>query len=555
MRILARDLAGLGRQRFDIVVIGGGIFGACVAWDASLRGLSVALLEQGDFSHATSANHFKMVHGGIRYLQHGDVSRIRESSRERSALLRIAPHLVAPLPILIPTYGHGIKGKELLAMGMAAYDLLTWDRNRGLQPARRIPGGQLLSRQEVLKHFPDLPTRGLTGGALFRDGQMYNSPRMALSFLRAAVAKGAMVANYARVNAFLRKDDRILGITGQDVLTGEKLEVHGKLVVNTAGPWAHRLLANDAGLCLRPPPVFSRDLALVTSRPWPAPYGLACPIRSQDADSVLDRGGRHLFVVPWRGHSLVGVWHKVFPKTPEQITVSEEDLSGFIGEANQAYPGLGINREDISMINMGLTLFGDESRQAEGKISFGKRSRLVDHVREDGVEGLITLIGVRATTARGMAEKVIDLFFAKNGWRKIRSKTAEVPIYGGDIEWSASNIARIIEHRPAGVTAEEMQDLLRNHGSCYQRVLGFMHGNGNGGGALLAAEVRHAVHEEMAQKLGDVVFRRTSLGAGGHPGVGRLETCAKVMAAELEWCREKELRELEEVANVFSPTS
>ena len=153
---MIRKISALVEKEYDLVIVGGGIFGVCAAWDAVLRGLSVAIVEKRDFSHATSANHFKMVHGGIRYLQHGDIKRIRESSRERSAFLRIAPHLTRPLPIVIPTYGHGIKGKELLALGMMLYDLVTYDRNRGILEERKIPKGKLLSRQEVLKRFPGI---------------------------------------------------------------------------------------------------------------------------------------------------------------------------------------------------------------------------------------------------------------------------------------------------------------------------------------------------------------------------------------------------------------
>ena len=146
--------ATLADKAFDVAIIGGGIFGACAAWDAALRGLSVALVERGDFCSGTSANSFKIVHGGIRYLQHGDLVRLRTSCYERTALLRIAPHLVQPLPIVIPTYGRGRQGKALLGAGMVLYDLLTLDRNRGIKDAqRKIPWARFLSRQELLDLF------------------------------------------------------------------------------------------------------------------------------------------------------------------------------------------------------------------------------------------------------------------------------------------------------------------------------------------------------------------------------------------------------------------
>ena len=317
-----RDLREMARKEYDLVVIGGGIFGVCAAWDAAHRGLSVALVEKKDFSNATSANHLKMVHGGIRYLQHGDVYRIRESSRERSALLKIAPHLVRPLPVIIPTYGHGIKGKGILGAGMFLYDLLTMDRNRGItDPDRQIPQGRFLSRREVLDIFPGLEKDGLTGGAVFCDGQMHNPPRLALSFLRAATEAGADAANYLEVRSFLRKGSRVTGVGVRDALTGETFDIRGKVVLNAAGPWAASLIEAGLGLQLSPPPVFSRDVCFVVRRSLSERYALACQTRTRDADAVVSRGGRHLFVAPWRGYTLVGVWHMVHRRGPDAFAV------------------------------------------------------------------------------------------------------------------------------------------------------------------------------------------------------------------------------------------
>lgn len=210
MTVLKRDIAAIQTKEFDLIIVGGGIFGACAAWEAASRGVSALLLEKGDFSHATSANHFKMVHGGIRYLQHGDIPRVRESCRERSAFLRIAPHLVQPLPIFIPTYGHGIKGKLFLGIGLGMYDLITIDRNKGIMPERRIPWGKFISKKQALEHFPDLPLEGLTGGAIFCDGQMYNPPRLTIAFLRSAAERGGEAANYVEVTDFISEGEKLL---------------------------------------------------------------------------------------------------------------------------------------------------------------------------------------------------------------------------------------------------------------------------------------------------------------------------------------------------------
>ena len=207
---LKRCVLALTENEHDLVVVGGGIFGICVAWDAALRGLSVALVEQTDFAHAASANCFKIIHGGIRYIQHGDLYRIRESSHERSAWLRIAPHLVSPLPIAIPAYGNGFRGKALLRAGMGLYDLITWDRNQGIDdPGQRIPASYSISRQECLDRFPGLDSTGLTGAMIFHDGQMYSAPRLALSCLKSAVEAGAVAANYVEGIGLARHGNRV----------------------------------------------------------------------------------------------------------------------------------------------------------------------------------------------------------------------------------------------------------------------------------------------------------------------------------------------------------
>lgn len=551
-----RDLREMAKKEYDLVVIGGGIFGACAAWDAAQRGLSVALVEKEDFSHATSANHLKMVHGGIRYLQHGDVLRIRESSRERSALLRIAPHLVAPLPVVVPTYGNGMKGKGILAAGMAVYDLLTLDRNRGIgDPQRRIPRGKLLSRREVLNLFPGVERDGFTGGAVFCDGQVHNPPRLALSFLRSAVDAGADAANHLAAVRFLRNNRRVTGVEVRDALTGKTFDIRGKATLNATGPWAAPLLKEGFGLRLSHPLVFSRDVCFVVRRSLSPTHALACQTRSRDADAVVSRGGRHLFVAPWRGYTLVGVWHGVHRGAPDAFEVTKEELQSFLDETNEAYPGLSLSLDDVTMVNAGLILFADKEPGSDG-ISFGKRSVLWDHEKMHGVEGLVTLIGVRATTARGMAEKAVDLVFRMLGKSPPPSRTETTQIHGGRIPSFEEFLDAAIRRRPNGVDEPAMHSLVRNHGCEYEEVLKFLRENPAlagrvGGSAVLKAEVVHAVRKEMARTLGDVVFRRTDLGTAEHPGEEALRTCAEIMASELGWSDERIHGELEAVREAF----
>ena len=553
---MKRDLATLANQTFDLVVVGGGIFGITAAYDAALRGLSVALLEQGDFAHATSANSFRIIHGGIRYLQHADVYRIRESSRERSALLRVAPHLAEPLPILIPTYGHGKKGKEFLAAGLTVYDLLTADRNRGqADPERRIPRGRLLSRCEALALYPDLDTRGLTGGALFSDGQMYNPPRLALSFLRSAVAAGCVAANYAQVTSFLRRGDRVTGVRVTDRLGGSEFDVQGRVVLNAAGPWAESLLGEGLGWRPQPHGTYSRDACFIVRRTSPHHTALAVPGQTRDPDAILSREARHLFLAPWRDVTLVGTWHVVHKSRPGDFRVTDAELQAFIDEVNASYPALGLTLDDVTLWNAGLVLFGENTEGATN-LSYGKRSKIMDHAEEHGVEGLITSIGVRWTTARGVAERTMPLVFRKLGREAPPCTTAERPVHGGAIGAFAS-FARDLGAGPlAGHEDRVVQSIAHNYGSEYGRVLACAAGRPElratlGRSHVLGAEVAHAVREEMAHTLGDVVFRRTDMGTARHPGAAALEGAAAILADELGWSPAERERQLEEVDAAF----
>jgi len=193
---MRRGIDRLASEEFDLLIVGAGIYGACAAWDASLRGLRVALIDRGDFGGATSQHSQKTIHGGLRYLQQADLKRMRESIRERRTLMRIAPQFVSPFPCVMPTYGHLTRGREALAVAMLANDLVGLDRNRIDDPAKRIPRGRTVSRRRVLELLPGIPTKGLTGGAVWHDCQAHNTERLLLSFVLGACEKGAAAATY-----------------------------------------------------------------------------------------------------------------------------------------------------------------------------------------------------------------------------------------------------------------------------------------------------------------------------------------------------------------------
>jgi glycerol-3-phosphate dehydrogenase len=553
---MQRRISALAEQTYDLVIVGGGIFGVCAAWEAVRRGLSVALIEKQDFAHATSAHCFKMVHGGLRYLQHGDVIRMRASSHERAALLRMAPHLVRPLPIAIPTYGHGMQGKEVLRLALGLYDLMTWDRNRGVtDPQRRIPRSRCLSRTEALELFPHLQRQGLTGAALVHDGQMYSPPRLALAFLRAAVDAGAVAANYIEATGLLWSQEQVCGVVARDVLNGDSFTITSRFVLNTAGPWAESFFTQQRGAPITPPGTYSRDAYFIVSRRPAQRCALAVLGQTKDPDALISRSRRHLFIAPWRDCMLIGVWHRVHTGTPDNWTLTEEELRQFLDEINESYPGVQLNRAEVAMWNAGLVLFG-ENEPGSVHLSYGKRSRLVDHQREHGLAGLITLIGVRYTTARHEAIRAVDLVR-----RKLRRKPFVLfpplaPVHGGQIECFDDLLSQVLAQRPHALSSECIHSLLQNHGSAYREVLSYLTENPQwgetiGSTTVLKAEVVHAVRQEMAQTLADVVFRRTDLGTAGYPGAEALTACAELMASELGWTATQVQAELNSVQTAF----
>jgi glycerol-3-phosphate dehydrogenase len=544
---MKRDLAALAATNFDVLIIGGGAFGAAAAWDASLRGLRVALIDQGDFGAGASAECFKMVHGGIRYLQHGDIRRLRASCAERTALLRIAPHLVNPLPIVIPTYGHGRQGKAFLAAGMYAYDLLTMGKNAGLpDPARRIAGTRLLSRTQTLDLFPELEQRSLTGGAVFEDGQMYNTARLVLAFIKSAAARGAAAANYTQALRFLWDGKRVFGVRACDRVGGDEFDIRAQLVLNAAGPWADYLLQDPVHFTAHERGHFSRDACFLVNRTPRSNCALAVPGWSKDSDAMVSRAARHLFVVPWRDCLLIGVWHRLFAERPDKAHVEEAEIASWIEEMNASYPALRLALEDVLYANCGLVPFGD-GRSEAGELSFGKESRYVDH-RAQGISGLVTLIGIRYTTARGDSAKALDLLLQQSPRPPLRAPTERTPLAGGDFEDFAALRETARREVASGVAPRTLDGWLRNHGTDYRVLSHLARTPGQaqtlGGTDAVMAELTHAVEREMAVHLQDVILRRTDMGSGAHPGRTAVEQAGAAMQSLMGWSDERRNSEM-----------
>jgi len=536
---MQRDPSTLANTQYDLAIIGGGAFGAAAARSAALRGLRTVLIERNDFGSGASAECFKMVHGGIRYLQHADIRRARASCRERSAFLRTAPHLVKPLPIAIPTYGHGRRGKPLLRAGMHAYDLLTLDRNRRIaDPLRCAKPARFLSRAETLELFPHVDAAALTGAAVFDDGQMHNPARLVFAFVESAIAAGASASNYLEATGFIFERDSVAGVEVIDRLSGEAFAIKARLVLNAAGPWADYMLRDRARFPTSQRGPFSRDAYFIINRPPTSDVALAIPGLSRDEDAVLSRANRHLFMAPWRNKTLVGVWHRLFPQHPDKAHIERSELAQWIDEINTVNPRLALSIDEVTFANCGLVPFGEHADAQS--MQFGKESRFVDHRKTHGVGGLVTLIGIRYTMARVDAEHALDMLLEQSELAPPHIKSEFVPLAGGAFDSIESLRARAERERPASVSRASLESLLCNHGAAYRAVLQRIAADASAaatapGTAVLAAEVQHAVVKEMAVHLSDVVLRRTDLSGHEHPGPAALRFAAHHMAALLRW--------------------
>jgi glycerol-3-phosphate dehydrogenase len=259
---------------------------------------------------------------------------------------------------------------------------------------------------------------------------------------------------------------------------------------------------------------------------------------SRDKDAVLGRATRHLFAVPWRDKTLIGVWHSLFPEFPDAAHVRPEEIDGWMAELNAVYPALQLSAAEVSFANCGLVPFGETATATE--LSFGKESRVIDHRATHGVAGLVSLVGIRFTTARADASRALELLLRQSPDAPPDAGTASLPLAGGDIDDFAAFEAQALRTRPEGVSAASMRALVRNHGTRYAHVLRQQGPRADAAARIadtttLLAEVRHALEYEMAMKLEDVVMRRTDLAAGSHPGRHALEAAAMEMARHLRW--------------------
>ncbi len=526
-------------EHFDVIVIGGGITGASVAYEAATRGLKVALVEKKDFSSATSSASSKLIHGGLRYLVNGEIAMVRESLRERRVLGNIAPNFVYPTPMMMAHAQKPLKNnKWVVKLGMVAYDALSYDKNFTWDSSKKIPTHRTISATEVLAREPNLRLPGLTGASVFYDCVSIFPERLTLAFLKSAIAYGAKVANYTEVQGFLFDASRkVCGVKVKDLEDGREHSLAAALVVNCGGPWADLVLglASSGGKALRTLRR-SEGIHLITDKKL---------ISGKHIIGAVTPAGTHFFVIPWRGQTLIGTTDKPYTGDPDEYRVTKQSVVELLDAVNSTFGEGTLAYSDIRYTYGGLRpLVEDQTKET---YTASRRYEIRDNA-QDGVDGLITVEGGKFTTSRNLAEhclKIVAKKLARPLGKTITDKqhltVCAIPNLEAFLETARRDNP---DFSPATI-----EYLSRTYGSEYSKVLELARDDAalaetvDADGELLA-QVVYAVRFEMARTLSDIVFRRTGIGTLGHPGEKVLQAVAALAALELGWDGARLTREL-----------
>jgi len=538
---MLRDLDQLAGRTFDVLVVGGGIYGLTIAYDAAQRGLSVALIERADFGSGASFNHLRTIHGGLRYLQTFDIGRARESVIERRIVATIAPHSVRPTPFALPLYGSLSRGVTAARAGFLLDRLISFDRNRDVIPSHQLPGGRVVSG-DALRRFPGLHRRGVAGAAVWYDYVTTEADRLTFSFALAASTHRAVLANHLEAVALLTDARRTVGVRARDSVEGRELDIAARITVNATGAAVDTLL-EPLGASLQLPML--KVMNLVTQR---------------DAGEAALGGrtgtGRNLFLVPWRGRALFGTWQSTVLCRPEDTGIVEADVMAFIRELNEAFPSLDLRPNDVTMIHRGIV----PAVTSNGGISLEGHEHVRDHATDGpgGLEGLMSVVGTKYTTARRVAERVTDRVLTKLQRQAAPCRTATSPLPGGDIKDVGLTIADARRDSGVGLPSDTIPHLVAAYGSRYKEILHSCEGQPDlatrlaEGSPVIGAELVWAVRHEMAMTLADAVIRRTPLGALGYPGDKAVDRAADLVAGTLGWSHERRRSEVAALRRFYS---
>jgi glycerol-3-phosphate dehydrogenase len=511
-------LRALGGETFDVLVVGGGITGAGVARDAALRGLRTALVERHDYASGTSSRSSRLVHGGVRYLEHGQLGLVFESSRERRTLLRIAPHLVRPLAFTWPVYRGARLPRWKLAAGLMLYDVLSLFRNRR---------HERLGAMDVHAHEPELRTDALLGGARYWDAAT-DDVRLTLATVRAAQRAGAVALNHVTVTALGFEGARGAGARALDALDDAEVEVRARVVVNATGPWSdqiERMAEPEGSAGVRG----SKGVHVSVPR-----------VRIGNADAVTltaPQDGRVMFVLPSGAHTIIGTTDTYDAGPPDEVHATTADVRYLLDAANHYFPEARLGERDVVSAWAGIRPLAAQG--ATGAPSSASREHsIVEHV-----PGLVRVTGGKLTTYRAMAAQVVDAVERSLGRTPTPSRTAVLPLAGGDLRDVDAEIARAV-----ATTGDEAlaRRLVGAHGTEWHGIWSLTEADPALGGEVEPglpyryAELLHAITHEQAATLGDLLIRRAPVAFETRDhGRGAARRLAPTVARWLRWTSEE----------------
>lgn len=509
---------------FDLLVVGAGINGAAIARDAAMRGLRVLLVDKDDVGAGTTSWSTRLIHGGLRYLEHFEVPLVRESLHERKVLLQTAPHLVHPLHFLIPMYAAGSRKTGMIRLGMLAYEALSFDK--------QVDHHRVLSPQETLRHAPGLDPEGLRGGALYYDAQAIYPERLALENALSAREHGAFVLTYTKVEGFEVSGDRVHAAHLRDTRNGRQTVARAAVVVNAAGPWADNVLRGLPGE--RGQLIGGTKGSHLVVGPFSGAPSTALYTEATD--------NRPYFIVPWAGNYLIGTTDERFTGDPDDVAASDEEIDYLIDSTNEVVPAARLDRDSVLWTYAGVRPLLYEPDVPESKVTRKHVFR-----RDDKVRNFVSVVGGKLTTHRALAEQGVDLVFETLRRRAPRCRTAQEPLPGGRAgDWSrfADGFREF-----SGLPAEVAEHLLDVYGVRAADVLGHAGDDERlhtelPGTTTLAAEIPFAVRGEFATTLSDIYLRRTMLGVRGDLGLGTTETVTAVAEDRLGWSKERSAAEI-----------
>ncbi len=526
--ILVRDLATLQSREWDLVVVGGGINGTGVARDAARRGLKVALVEKEDFGYGTTGRSTRLIHGGLRYLAMYDFGLVRESLRERERLFRAAPHLVKPLPFLVPIYKGQKPGSFMLRMGLMLYDWLSYDRS--------VPGRRWLSADQAVDLEPALRREGLTGAAMYYDGQIALVERLVLENALDASAHGACLANHVKVTEFLRDGARVTGVRAVDSRTGDTMDIRGKLVINASGPWLGSL-----------EPDRKQDRSRMTK-------GIHLVIPKVTRHGILyfnQKDGRVFFAIPFQGQELVGTTDTDYRGSPDEVRAEDDDIAYLQRVGEDVLPGAPL--ADVAFTWAGIRNLVKVEGVSESAVS--RKHLILDHEVVDGIPGLLSIVGGKITPYRSVCEETVYAAIRKLGM-DLPPSTRESILPGGTPDY-LTYVQNHVERDTVelGLPNATIRHLANVYGARHEDVLAYVRKDASLGKPFchhdptLKAEILHAMDNEMAVTLNDVVFRRTTLGMAACAATHVVDDVLEVMATHGGWddARRSEERKAYEV--------